>query len=227
MIQIFSSYANDIITYQDNVVIAGGPAFWIQKTFADLGAEYRLHAWDNPGVVRISKDEQGEDRGYIVSVSDIPFLEFDALDPIIISTLKQEFNLLNLWNCENDIFIDIQWFLRSDNGKKNIFDCQQLQSRGHIYIKATREEYGYLTNTLQSHCTFIVTNGGNSVEIITKDSSSIVPIMSVDFTDTIGAWDTFLASLVYYFMRIHNLEKAASSASGYVFSFLKMKNNLL
>ena len=44
MIQIFSSYANDIITYQDNVVIAGGPAFWIQKTFADLGAEYRLHA---------------------------------------------------------------------------------------------------------------------------------------------------------------------------------------
>lgn len=226
MIQIFSSYANDIITYQDNKVILGGPALWIEQAFNDLVIDHTLHTGSASGIVRIEKDGNNEDRWFIVSTSGIPFSRVGTWDVILVFTLKQEFDLMNLWNCENDIFIDIQWFLRGDTGKKNMFDCRILRSKGHIYIKATREEYSYLLNTPQSHLTFIVTDGGNSIEIITKDGSEMIPIMSGNFTDTIGAGDIFLASFVYYFSQIHNLKKSVFNASDYVFSFLKKKNTL-
>lgn len=148
-------------------------------------------------------------------------------DTILISTLKQEFTLAYLQNCESDIFVDIQWFLRGDNGKKDIFDCEILQSKGRVYIKATREEYGYLINTSQPHLTLIITGWGNPIEVITKGNSKFIPVISGSFVDTIGAGDTFLASLTYFFTQMQNLEKAVSHASDYVFSFLRKKNNLL
>ncbi len=227
MIQVFSSYANDIITYQDNAIISGGPALWIEQTFNDLAIDYALHTGSASGIVRIEKDGNNEDRWFIVSTSGIPFSRVGTWDVILVSTLKQEFDLMNLWNCENDIFIDIQWFLRGDTGKKNIFDCETLQSEGHVYIKATREEYGYLINTSQPHLTFVITNWANPIEIITKGKLELVPVSPGEFADTIGAWDTFLAGLVYFFTQMRDLEKAVLSASDYVFSFLRKKNNLL
>lgn len=227
MIQVFSSYANDIITYQDNAIISGGPALWIEQAFKDLNVDYILHTGNVPGIVRIEKDINNEDRWCIVSTSGILFSCLDTWDVILVSTLKQEFDLMNLSDCENDIFIDIQWFLRGDNGKKNIFDCETLQSEGHVYIKATQEEYGYLINTSQPYLTFIITNWANPIEIITKGKLELVPVVPGEFADTIGAWDTFLAGFVYFFTQMHDLEKAVSHASDYVFSFLKKKNNLL
>lgn len=227
MIQLFSSYAHDLIAYQNNCLVSGGPAFWIEKVFSVLPVQYALHTGGTPGLVRIEKDASGEDRWTILSTSEIPFSHVNMGDIVLISTLQQEFDLTNIKDCTNHIFIDIQWFLRGDNGTKNIFDCQRLRSRGHVYVKATREEYGYLINTLQPRCSFVLTDGGGPIEIITGEYSAMIEVTSYDFIDTIGAWDTFLANLAYHFMQVQNLEIAVSMASHYVFSFLQAKNNFL
>lgn len=62
MIQIFSSYAHDLIVYQNNCLVSGGPAFWIEKVFSVLPVQYVLHTGGTPGLVRIEKDASGDDR---------------------------------------------------------------------------------------------------------------------------------------------------------------------
>ena len=56
MIQVFSTFADDIIVYRDNQLISWWPALWIKKTLENLEADYILHTWIKPGVVRIDKD---------------------------------------------------------------------------------------------------------------------------------------------------------------------------
>ena len=61
MIHIFSSFANDIITYEHNRIIPGGPALWIKKVMEDLNITCKVHT-GNPGEVIIEKDGNGEDK---------------------------------------------------------------------------------------------------------------------------------------------------------------------
>lgn len=225
MIHIFSSFANDIITYEHNRVIPGWPALWISKVMEDLKIKHKFYT-GTTGEVIIAKDGNGEDKGIITKVYPIPHLShIDEKDIIIISTLQQEFSLSEIIRTTNDIFIDIQGFLRWDFWRKKRFDCRAIQTRGDIFIKATREEFSYLDDHEDVRHTFIVTNGWDDIELISSELNKKISIRSEQFRDTIGAGDTFFSSLCVFYEKNKDIENAVRLASEYTYVFLSKKNN--
>jgi len=223
MISIFSSFATDIITYENNRRVEGWPAFWIRNTLNDLGVEYLLHTGEI-GEVIIEKDGNNQDRWIITKICPIPIYESLPTDTILISTLKDELNLWYLENMSNTIFLDIQWFLRKDFWGKKRFDCRSLKTKWKILIKATREEFSYLDYHEDTTHKFIITNWGDSIEILSKECKKSMEIKSWKFSDTIWAGDTFLASLCFYYKSGNTIEDAVSEAGKYTYTFLSRKN---
>lgn len=223
MIQVFSSFAHDTIVYQDNLVISWWPAFWIEQALSEKNATYTLHMGVVPWKVYITQDENGEDRGTIVSVSEIPFSPISWADIVLISTLRQEFSLMYLCELPNTVFLDIQWYLRWEDTKKHI-DARKIISRWVLFIKATREEFGYIDFWEDSPAYYIVTDGGKNIELIHGVQRESISIQSAKFKDTIGAGDTFLANIAYYFEQTGDIYGSIQDASDATFQFLVRKN---
>lgn len=223
MISVFSSFATDIITYENNRKIPGGPALWIENALRDLWAEYEMKTGKSGDVI-IEKDENNQDRWTIRSVHEIPFEEPSKDGIVCVSTLKDEFPLHVIEKLENTLFLDIQWFLRQDSGWKKRFDCRKLVSRGPIFVKATQEEFLYLDHYADVACTFIITNGGDPIKILDRHREESIHVESWIFEDTIGAGDTFLSGLCYYFSQEYSLRDAVIEAGKYTYTFLEKKN---
>ena len=227
MIQVFSSFADDIIVYRDNQLIPWWPALWIKKTLENLEADYILHTWTRSGVVRIDKDGNGEDRWYILSTSEIIFSDVEFCDIILISTLKREFDVKNLETISNIICIDLQGFLRGEDWKKQRFDCRNINSKWKIFIKVTRDEFSYLEHHENLNHTFIITNGGSEIEILWPGINFLIPTIVGKFPDTIGAGDTFFASFAFFYSQNEDIRDSVHQASYYTYKFLSEKNTIL
>ena len=227
MIQVFSSFADDIIVYKDNQLISWWPALWIKKTLENLEADYILHTWTKSGVVRIDKDGNGEDRWYILSTCEIIFSDVALSDIILISTLKKEFDVKNLETISNIICIDLQGFLRGEDWKKQRFDCRNINSKWKIFIKVTRDEFSYIEHYENLDHIFIITNGGSEIEILWPDINFLIPTIVGKFLDTIGAGDTFFASFVFFYSQNKNIRDSVHQASYYTYKFLSEKNTIL
>lgn len=227
MIQVFSSFANDIIVYKNNLSVLGWPALWIENALQKLWASYQLTKGKS-GKVMIEKDSHGEDRGIITEVYQIPHkVHLEKNDVILISTLQDEFDLTYFHDKENTIFLDIQGFLRTASLWKKRFNTEKVVSRWKVFIKATQEEFLYCDTPPDSNHTYIITDGGNDIELIDNREHIFFPVHSWDFSDTIGAGDTFLASLCAFFSREWNIENAMTNSTEFVYDFLTEKNQTL
>ncbi|MDD2917127.1 MAG: PfkB family carbohydrate kinase [Candidatus Gracilibacteria bacterium] len=224
MIQIFSNFANDIIVYENNRIISGGPALWISQALNDANVPYRLTLGDTPAIVQIDKDINGDDIGTIISAPIIRSSIAEKSSLLLISTLKDEFDLKVLLDISLPICIDIQGFLRGDNGKKKRFDCEIIRTKGEVYIKATREEFSYIDNCTNSGFTFIITDEGRDIEVLQGNNVYYIPIQSGKFKDTIGAGDIFFAIFCSNILEENTIKQSIQQASIYTYGFLKDKN---
>ena len=225
MIQVFSSFANDIITYDNNRTVPGWPALWVKDALLSRKTSFVLHTWSTPGITEIKKNTRNEDTGIILSVSEIDWTPPEnETDLIMISTLKQEFNLSVLSDLRNTVCIDIQGFLRWDHGEKKRFDCDTIKTNGTIYIKATREEFSYINNHTNSRFIWIITNGWEDIEVLLWADSYHLPIQSWKFIDTIGAWDTFFSIFCACILDKIHLKESVQYAAAFTYKFLEAKN---
>lgn len=224
MIQVFSNFANDEIVYENSRIIPGWPALWISNTFDNLNTWYHLQTGNEPAIVKIDKDSHGEDKGSIVFTPSIPYRLDTKSELILISTLKNEFDLSLLSNNQLPVCIDIQGFLRGENGEKKQFDCNTIQTKWSVYIKATREEFSYINNDAETGFTFIITDGGGDIEVLQWNNHYFVPIQRKKFQDTIGAGDTFFAAFCSYLLESDSTKTAIQRASLFVHWFLVQKN---
>lgn len=84
---------------------------------------------NEPAIVKIDRDSDGNDRGIIVSAPTIHYVVEKESQLLLISTLKDEFDLKLLSDVFLPVCIDIQGFLRGDGGKKKRFDCGTIQTK--------------------------------------------------------------------------------------------------
>ena len=226
MIHIFSNFANDIIAYENNRIVPGWPALWISKALDASNIRYKLVTGGESAIVKIDKDIDGEDRGIILSTPMIPYVFEEESQLLLISTLKNEFDLSMLSDTLLPVCIDIQWFLRWCNGEKKRFDSKILQTRWEVYIKATREEFSYIDNHNDTWFTFIITDGWSDIGVLQKNKTYRIPIQSGDFKDTIGAGDTFFAIFCAKLLETNDIEQVVQQASIFTYWFLRDKNNI-
>ena len=224
MIRVFSSYACDFLTYENNREIPGWPALWIEQTLDSLDASYVLQSGESAWKVRIDRID-GRDRGTILATYPIPFCDGGSDDIMLISTLANEFSLSSLTHTDRRVCIDVQWYLRGEAGKK-YFDCSDIPCVWSVFLKATQEEFSYLRNTQYPNHTFLITNGGSDVEVRQEWCILFsVPVRSGEFSDTIGAGDTFFSSFVYFYENTGDIYEAIQKANEYTYNFLSTKNS--
>lgn len=224
MIQVFSNFANDVLVYENNRIIPWWPALWISKALDKFNTRYRLIIGNEPAIVKIDRDANNEDRGIIISTPVIPYEVQKESQLLLVSTLKDEFDLKLLSNVSLPVCIDIQGFLRGDNGEKKRFDCGIIQTKWNVYIKATQEEFSYIDNHTDSWFIFIITDGWKDIEVLQWDNRYYIPIQSWKFKDTIGAGDTFFAIFCSSFLETGDMKQAIQLSSIFTYWFLKDKN---
>lgn len=201
--------------------------FYIENALSQLDARFLITEWTRECTVEISRDFLGNDTGKIKSLSPINYNILSAgEDNILISTIWEELNLDIFTACENNLFIDLQWFIRVA-GSNHYFAI----SNKFTFFKCTEAEFDFINKWLwevskeNENIYYIVTYGWNKIELYNRNTCIFtLEEKRIDYKDTIWAWDTFFASFVYYFSEGNPLNKSILLASIFTQVFLKEKN---
>jgi len=226
---IISNYANDIIEYKNNAIIKWWPAFYIEKYFKENNLKYNIINWEKIWEVFILNNNW-DDVWLIKYAPEININKIIEWDYFIISTLLNEFDLLQTNMLKWLIFCDIQWYIREINSPNRILLDYLPWINNVDFLKVADYEFQYLTNKLVTEyinwwwIIIITTWSKWIVKIISANWEKIINIPVWDFKDTIWAWDTFLASFSYYYFNSNDIEKSILKSSNYVYNFLKNKN---
>jgi hypothetical protein len=228
-IYIISSYANDIIKY-NNTISKWWPAFFIKNNLENLWAHFILISWNKPWEVIIDKSEDWEDIWKITKINDIEMENWINDSLVLISTLEQEFDLKNLEKIKNSIVIlDIQWFIRKIwSIKKTVFKNDFFNNIN--YIKSTKEELKYIDIEIINHFKniknwwLIITKWWDWISFYSSWKKVEFSVERWNFKDTIWAWDTFISSFVYFKSIWKKDEDSIMFSIKNTYNFLKNKN---
>lgn len=227
---IISNYANDIIEYKNNCIIKWWPALYIEKYFKYNNLKYKILTWWVDWKVLILK-KNWVDVGIIKSAPEIKIKTDIKSEYFIISTLLNEFNLININKLKWLVFCDIQWYIRELNSIDRVLIDQLPWLNNINFLKVADYEFQYLTSNLvnkfiENWWVIIITTWSKwIIRIINNKWETNINISIWDFDDTIWAWDTFLASFADNYFKSNNLEESLIKSSSYVYQFLKRKNN--
>tara|TARA_R110000824_G_scaffold379092_1_gene570923 strand:- start:867 stop:1544 length:678 start_codon:yes stop_codon:yes gene_type:complete len=151
----------------------------------------------NHMLLRLDSDEGSVDR-----ITGIEEIKYDDYDAIVISDYDKGFlteeDIENISQRHPLVFLDTKKIL--GEWAKNV-----------TYIKINEIEYTKTRHTLGEWCedSLIVTLGSGGC----KYQDKIFPVTRVEIRDLIGAGDTFLASLVYNFVKRGNIYVAIDFAN--------------
>ena len=123
-------------------------------------------------------------------------LSDDWYDALVISDYDKGFLTIE------KIFELVEWF----EGPVFIDSKKTKLPKKSCYVKINEDEYKKLDNPSKN---FIVTKGGKGVEYKGK----LYPAEKVNVFDVVGAGDTFLSALVYFYLLCGTIEKAIPYAN--------------
>jgi len=224
---IISNYANDIIEYKNNLIVEWWPALYIEKYYKQNSIDYNLISWWNKWEVFISNNNW--DDVWLIKYAPVINIKDNYF---IISTLLNEFDLININKLDWLIFCDIQWYIRKLNFSSRILLNDLPWLNNVDFLKIADYEFQYLTNNLVTEFiknlwTIIITTGSKwIIKLINDKWKNIIKVPVWNFKDTIWAWDTFLASFADNYFKFNDIEKSILKSSKYVYNFLRDKNNI-
>jgi len=220
---VISSLAKDVLIYGNGLkeVRSGGPAYWISKTLKDLKVPYRQVLAKPEAEIEIRMPEE---KGIIKSVGRVKINHPIQSKGIIISTIGNEFNLVDLNKFHGTIALDIQGFARtSEKGK---IDFQKTLKRITI-LKATKSELGFMNAEDvcdQKKRLLLVTRGIQGFEVFYRNQRHIFVSSKKKVFNTIGAGDVLLTAFLVKFLETKNPKSAGLFALDYVTKFIENKN---
>lgn len=227
-ILLLASQSEDRIHYPNSpkVTQEGGPFLYISRFLSKKDVSFTAPDQDK-AIVDLYVDNEGE-RGNIIQNEKIFFPEnIESFSDIIISTVSpNSMDLTYFSSIKNNIYLDLQGFTRANPTElertiRNIF----LNISPKI-IKGTKYEFELISNCVPTNknTIFIQTNGVKGIDIIKNRRRRHVEIPRiVPSKDTIGAGDTFFASLVFHLIKNDSVYQSVKLAAIDVCDFLETK----
>jgi len=222
---VISSLAKDVLIYEDGSkeVRSGGPAHWIVRTLKDLRVPYRQILAKPEAEIEIRMPEE---KGIIKSVGRVKINHPVQSKRVIVSTIGNEFNLVDLNKFRGFIVLDIQGFARTS--KKGKIDFQKTLKRITI-LKATKFELGFMNAEDvcdQKKRLLLVTRGIQGFEVFYRSQRHVFVSSKKKVFNTIGAGDVLLTAFLVKFLETKNPKSAGLFALNYVTKFIENKNEV-
>lgn len=224
-IRVITTFSKDNIYYEEEnkqVLKEGGPGKWITYAFDKLGQKYELNTPNKKALVKIVVTKTGE-KGQVVELPKIKIKNEILEEYVLVSTMGDEFEIIDLINIKGSIVLDVQGYVRT----KKIHLSKGLAEK-ILILKATEKELSRLPKTLvadQKKRILIVTKGEKGFVVYEKGKRYVFNnTVKIEPKDTIGAGDVFLSSfLSVYIRRGKNVVLAASFSEKFTLNFLKNK----
>lgn len=198
----------------------GGPGLWIEAELQRLGAQVTAVRPEKPAAVDIDVDDTGE-HGRNVAYEPIILSSRVQVDAAIVSTVADEFDLVQLNLLPSVVALDVQGYVRAARmvGEPVVIpDTPQL-----AIVKATVEELAYLDSAWveqQKSRILLVTRGSDGCDVYDGGACFHQPAIKVDVSSTVGAGDVFLASFLVEWLGSSSAVSAAAFAARRASEFL-------
>lgn len=232
-ISVFSTYSLDTIIDKNGKTIKiqpGGPLLFLEKVLKDIKTNFTPFHGQTINI-EIHLNGKGE-TGKILNFPTLTPIPIVSTRAIVISTIFNEWGLVNLKEINNPVYLDIQGYVRDKEiiGKKHIFKEIEYYSNKIFCIKGTEEEISYLPKTVyedQKKRLIIITHGEDGVEYYSKGKKYFFKVKKkITSSDTIGAGDSFFGYFVGFFNQGMTLKNAIESAMRKTEAFLEQKHLL-
>jgi hypothetical protein len=228
-ITIFSTFTKDKILSESEALIKeqeGGPAFYIKQAFEDEKINFVLKTSPKMNVqILITKNGEFGKVSKILKPKTIHFSQIKT-PFLIISSVLNEFNLLELSNYQGRVFLDIQGYVRDGNsfGKKKLWKPKEGTFNNIFCLKGTREEWQNIPAQyfeIQKQKILIITDGKEGCEVFAFGKRYLVrPPKILALKNTIGAGDTFFAYFVSCLIKTESPLYSAKYATKKTSTFL-------
>lgn len=218
-LDVYSTFARDILidaSTNERREQPGGPALFVRNALERAGASFVMHAGPVVDVeILITKTGEFGNVQSTPSPETVPVCESRRA---LVSTLFQEWDPEVIAAGCDEMFLDVQGFVRSAGsfGKKQTWDRFDGEwIRKILVLKATEEELQYLpTRSVedQKRRVLLITKGkAGGTAYVGGDVFEFVPPRIVTFKNTLGAGDTFLATVVEHLIRGVTVDRAVSA----------------
>lgn len=233
-ITIFSTFANDQLVSENGSVIGkqnGGPAFYLNRALKSEGAFFVMKTGPKMKVqILITR------KGEFGRVSKRPAqkeIQFSQIKTpiLLISSVLDEFDLINLSTFKGRIFLDVQGYVRDGNdfGKKKFWKPSGEAFANIFCLKGTEEELQNMPKPYieaQKQKILLITKGKLGCEVFAFGKRyRIKPSKVVANKNTIGAGDTFFAYFVSRFTKTAKVIDSVKYAMIKTVAFLSAQNN--
>jgi hypothetical protein len=230
-ITVLSSFASDKLFDKRGQFLReqkGGPAFFIQSAL-----KKEKVAFDMPYSFTLEVEiiiTPNEEFGKVTSKIKPKKIDWQLLNTpiILISTILNEFDLRKIGKYENQVFLDVQGYVRDgkDFGRKNYWN---FNADSILCVKGTEEEISYLPKDFvkkQKQKMLLITLGSKGSILYSKNKMTrIKPLKIVKSVDTIGAGDSFFAYFAAKYLQSNNPKLSLKYATSKTVAFLSSKKS--
>lgn len=201
-ITVVSTYTTDVLLNERGEqleVDEVGPARFIRNALENEDLQFDLIA-GSPMTVEILVTSKGE-FGKVPNRPTKRRIPAFTSDWVIISTVLDEWDVASITRWPARLFVDLQGYVRNGNdfGCKQQWDEVGLFADNVFCLKGTREEFEYIPKKIveqQKQRMMVITDGSKGIELFYKGRLVRIPVHRlIGLKDTIGAGDTFMASL--------------------------------
>jgi sugar/nucleoside kinase (ribokinase family) len=227
---IVSTVTRDILTETPGAspeVVRGGPGHYIARAFDRLGAHYRLitHTRVDVEVIRTPDGEVYR----VPCIPPIPLPQRLDGPAVLLSPIGGEIDPNTVPPVDGLLVIDIQGFVRESGVRSDqttrLFHLAPLLRRCAL-VKASEDELLRLDQESRQallSTTTLITAGARGARLVRESGTATVPAHPVATTSTIGAGDTFLASMVWAMVNGCPMERAAERAARFTETVLQAR----
>jgi hypothetical protein len=204
--------------------VPGGPGYYIPRALDMLDAPYTLLTGE-----RIDVEARHTPNGEayrLPPIAPIPLPAAIDADAVILSPIIREIDPFHLPQIHGLLIVDIQGLVRTPNVWTNEtrgpFAAAPLLERADL-IKASIDEVALLDDESKDalrRSQALITGGHHGAKIVGPQGELTIAVNRVDTENTIGAGDTFLASLTWALVRGASTEDAANEAARFTESVL-------
>jgi hypothetical protein len=226
-IAVVSTYATDRTIYEKTGIIEetpGGPILFIKNALEKLGLKPEVYSGEQMLVEILVKEN--DEFGKINEPTSKRPLPTILTEAAIVSTLLDEWTLMNAGDYKGRLFVDIQGYVRDGSafGKKKAWNEVRAFASNIFCLKGNDVEMQYLPPDVleaQKGRLLIITSGKEGAEIFYKHQRfQFSPGQIIKPRHTIGAGDTFFANFVYKFLETESIEDSTRFALSRTSKFL-------
>jgi hypothetical protein len=202
-VTLVSTYTEDVLVDDFGTTlrsVKGGPAYFISKALEDIEIPVTCVTGD-PMTVEILLRTDGE-FGRIVDIPKRQTLPRDISDWVIVSTVLDEWDIINTVAKPKYLCVDLQGFVRDGRefGSKHAW-AEAINAISIAYcIKGTKEEISFLPPEAieqQKQKLLVITDGSEGLDLYFKGTRTHIDGVTIrGLPDTIGAGDTFFGYFV-------------------------------